>query len=73
MAEPVTIELLGDLMYRSLNELRDIKDQLLVHGTILVRLENRIPLPNDAELAAIPLQVQPLQRRVEAVEGAKTE
>ena len=53
MAEPVTLELLGELMHRALSELRDIKDQMLVHGAILVRLENRIPLRNDAELAAI--------------------
>ena len=70
MAEPVTLELLGELMHRSLTDaretkatlqditaqLRDIKDQMLVHGAILVRLESRIPLPNDAELAAIQLQ-----------------
>ncbi|HWB51799.1 MAG TPA: hypothetical protein VG651_22015 [Stellaceae bacterium] len=85
MAEPVTLELLGELMQRNVAqtraindelhdikaELRDIKDQLLVHGAILVRLESRIPLPNDAELAAIQLQVQRLQRRVEALEGER--
>jgi len=85
MAEPVTLELLGELMQRSLAqtraineelsgvqaELRDIKDRLLVQGAILVRLESRIPLPNDAELAAIQLQVQRLQRRVEALEGER--
>jgi hypothetical protein len=70
MAEPVTLELLGELMHRTLSELRDIKDQMLVHGAILVRLESRIPLPNDAELAA-QLQVQRLQRRLEALEGER--
>lgn len=87
MAEPVTLELLGELMQRNLrdtreikdelhginDELRDIKDQLLVQGAILIRLESRIPLPNDAELAAIQLQVQRLQRRVEALEDEKAE
>jgi hypothetical protein len=81
----VTLELLGELMQRNLrdtreikdelhgvnDELRDIKDQLLVQGAILVRLESRIPLPNDAELASIQLQVQRLQRRVEALEDEK--
>jgi len=80
MAEPVTLEFLGELMQRNLretrevkDELRDIKDQLLVQGAILVRLESRIPLPNDAGLAAIQLQVQRPQRRVEALEGEKAE
>ena len=87
MAEPVTLELLGELMQRNLrdtreikdelhginDELRDIKDQLLVQGAILVRLESRIPLPNDAGLAAIQLQVQRPPRRVEALEGEKAE
>jgi len=71
MAEPVTLELLGELMHRALGELRDIKDQLLVHGAILVQLESRIPFPNDAELAAIQLQDQRLQCRVEALEEEK--
>jgi hypothetical protein len=78
MAEPVTLELLGELMQRNLAQtraindgLRDIKDQLLVQGAILVRLESRIPLPNDAELAAVQPQVQRPQRRVEALEGER--
>jgi hypothetical protein len=49
MAEPVTLESHGELMQRALDGLRDIKDQMQVHGLILVRLESRIPLSNDAE------------------------
>lgn len=48
MAEPVTLELHGELMQRALDGVRDIKDRCRC-TRILVRLESRIPLSNDAE------------------------
>lgn len=76
MAE-VTLEMLGELMQRMLGEMREMrgemaefKDQQLVQGGILLRLEARMPLSRDDEvIAAMQQQILRLERRISKLEG----
>jgi len=72
--ETVTLDLLATLMRRSSadiadikNHIADIKDQMLVQGAILLRLESRTHT-SDGELLALQSQIQRLERRVAELE-----
>jgi hypothetical protein len=73
MVEP-SLGLLQELQERTLREVRglrdeihDLRDDLLVQGAILLRLEQRERSP-DRELLALQQQIQRLQRRVDQLE-----
>jgi hypothetical protein len=65
--ETVTLDLLATLMRRALADIADIKDQMLVQGAILLRLDGWTH-SSDSELLALQSQIQRLERRVPELE-----
>jgi hypothetical protein len=65
--DTVTVDLLATLMRHALADIADIKDQMLVRGAILLRLEGRTH-SSDGELLALQSQIQRLERRVTELE-----
>jgi len=60
-----TLDLIGELLQRTQRDIADIKDQLIVQGAILLRLEAR---GDDRSMAAMQQQILRLERRVKELE-----